>query len=69
VCKPQGQGIYSYVVAHVAYDSHHSGVNEKCVQNCSGGKPEDKKAFVRPSSRWEDNIEIDLLETEWEGVG
>jgi hypothetical protein len=33
------------------------------------GKPEDKKPCGRPSIRWEYNIEIDLQETEWEGVG
>jgi len=62
VCKPQGQVKYSYLVAHGAYDSHHSGVNQKCIQNCRWGKPEDKKPCVRPSSRWEDNIDIDLQE-------
>ena len=39
VCKPQGQVKYSYLVAHGAYDNHHSGVNQKCIQNCNwGGK-------------------------------
>jgi len=32
------------------------------------GKPEGGKPLGRPRCRWEDNIRIDLIETEWRGV-
>jgi hypothetical protein len=32
-------------------------------------KPQGKKPLRRPRHRWEDSIEIDLTETEWEGGG
>jgi hypothetical protein len=33
------------------------------------GKPERKRQLGRPSSRWEDNIKMDLREMGWGGVG
>ena len=33
------------------------------------GKPEGKKPLVMPRHSWEDNIKLDLTETEWEDVG
>jgi hypothetical protein len=32
------------------------------------GKPEGKRPFGKPSSRWEDNIRMDLSKIEWAGV-
>jgi hypothetical protein len=32
------------------------------------GKPEGKRPLRRPEHRWEDNIRMDLWETEWESV-
>jgi hypothetical protein len=32
------------------------------------GKPEGKRPLVRPRSRWEDNIKIDLQEVGFEGM-
>jgi hypothetical protein len=32
------------------------------------GKPEEKRPIGIPRRRWEDNIIMDLTETEWEGV-
>jgi hypothetical protein len=32
------------------------------------GKPGGKRPFRRPSSRWENNIRMDLTEIVWEGV-
>jgi hypothetical protein len=32
------------------------------------GKPEGKRPLERPTRRWEDNIKMDLQETEWESV-
>jgi hypothetical protein len=32
------------------------------------GKPLEKTSFGRPRHRWEDNINMDLKETGWEGV-
>jgi hypothetical protein len=29
----------------------------------------EQRGLVRPISRWEDNIRMDLWETEWEDVG
>jgi hypothetical protein len=34
----------------------------------SFGKPKGKRPLCRPRCRWEDNIRMDLKETEWEGV-
>jgi hypothetical protein len=31
-------------------------------------KPEEKRPLGRPTSKWEDNIEMDLRETEWGGM-
>jgi predicted metalloprotease len=33
------------------------------------GRPEGKRSFERPKSRWEDNIKCILKEMKWEGVG
>jgi hypothetical protein len=33
------------------------------------GKPERKGPLGKPRRRWEDDIRMDLRETEWEGVG
>jgi hypothetical protein len=33
------------------------------------GKPEGKRPLVRPSHGWEDNIEMDLKELRWDGIG
>jgi hypothetical protein len=41
-----------------------NGGKEKCVL----GKPEGKRPFGRPRSRWVDNIKMDLLEIGWGGV-
>jgi len=32
------------------------------------GKPERKGSLARPRCRWEDNIRMDVRETEWKGV-
>jgi hypothetical protein len=32
------------------------------------GKPEGKRPLGRPRHRWEDNIKMDLRETEWGGM-
>jgi hypothetical protein len=32
------------------------------------GKPEGKRPLRRPKRRWEDNIRMDLKETEWDSV-
>jgi hypothetical protein len=32
------------------------------------GKPEGKRPPGRPRRRWEDNIKMDLIETEWGGM-
>jgi hypothetical protein len=32
------------------------------------GKSEGRRPFERPSHRWEDNIEMDLREVDWEGM-
>jgi hypothetical protein len=32
------------------------------------GKPEGKRPLVRPKSRWEDNIRMDLSVIEWGGM-
>jgi hypothetical protein len=32
------------------------------------GKPEGKRQLKRPKRRWDDNIRMDLRETEWEIV-
>jgi len=34
---------------------------ERCIQGF-GGKPEGKRPFGRPRSRWEDNMKMDLQE-------
>jgi hypothetical protein len=36
--------------------------------NILAGKPEGKRPLRRPRHRWEDNIIMDLRETEWEVV-
>jgi hypothetical protein len=33
------------------------------------GKPEGKRPLGRPRHRWEDNIEMDLREIGWGGMG
>jgi hypothetical protein len=33
------------------------------------GKPEGKRPLGRPRCRWEDNINIDLRQTGWGGMG
>jgi hypothetical protein len=33
------------------------------------GKPEGKRQIGRPRHRWEDNIEMDLIEIGWSDVG
>jgi hypothetical protein len=33
------------------------------------GKPEEKRPLGRPRCRWEDNIEMDLTEIGWGGMG
>jgi hypothetical protein len=43
------------------------GRNTKCVQN-SGREPEVKRQLGKPTRRWEDNIRMDVKETEWEAV-
>jgi hypothetical protein len=32
------------------------------------GRPEGRRPLGRPSSRWEDNIKMDLQEVGWEGM-
>jgi hypothetical protein len=32
------------------------------------GKPEGKKPLGRPRRRWVENIKIDLIEIEWDGM-
>jgi hypothetical protein len=32
------------------------------------GKPERKRPLGRPRHRWEDTVNIDVMETGWEGV-
>jgi hypothetical protein len=32
-------------------------------------RPEGKRPLVRPRSRWEESIRVDLKETVWEGKG
>jgi len=32
------------------------------------GKPEGKRPLVRPRSRWEDNIKMDLRDMGWRGM-
>jgi hypothetical protein len=32
------------------------------------GKPDEKRPLKRPSSRWVDNIKIDLREMGWDGM-
>jgi hypothetical protein len=32
------------------------------------GKPDGKRPLGRPRRRWEDNIKMDLKQTEWESV-
>jgi hypothetical protein len=39
--------------------------DERCVFRVLVGKPERKRPLGRPSSRWEDNIEMDLQEVGW----
>jgi hypothetical protein len=45
--------------------------NEENRNVCSilVGKPEEKRPLGRPRRRWVDNIEIDLREIEWGGMG
>jgi hypothetical protein len=50
-------------VGHVAQMGEGRGVYRFLV-----GKPEGKRALVRPSYRWEDNIKLDLRETEIDGA-
>jgi hypothetical protein len=33
------------------------------------GKPEKRKPRGKPRCRWDDNIEMDLKEVEWGGIG
>jgi hypothetical protein len=39
------------------------GRDEKCIQNL-GGKPEGKRPLGRPRRKWEDNVRMDLRETD-----
>jgi hypothetical protein len=32
------------------------------------GHPEGKRALLRPGSRWEDSIKLDLTEIVWDGM-
>ena len=32
------------------------------------GKPEGERPFGRPRRRWQDNVKMDLQETEWRGI-
>jgi len=32
------------------------------------GRPEGRRLLGKPKRRWEDNIEMDLQEVEWEGM-
>jgi hypothetical protein len=50
-------------VGHVAGTGERSGAYRVLV-----GKPEGKKSLGRSRHRWEDNIEMDFKEIEWEGV-
>jgi hypothetical protein len=35
----------------------------------SMGRPEGKRLLGRPNHRWEDNVQMDLREREWGGMG
>jgi hypothetical protein len=50
-------------MGHVACIREKRGVYRVLV-----GKPEGKKPFARYRHRWEDNIEMDFKEIEWEGM-
>jgi hypothetical protein len=41
--------------------------DEKCIQNFVG-KPEVKRPFGKPRSRWEDNFRLDLRKIGWKGL-
>jgi hypothetical protein len=41
----------------------------KCTTKLLVGEREGKKPLGRPRHRWEDNMRMDLRETEWESVG
>jgi hypothetical protein len=41
---------------------------EECISDI-GGKPERKRALGRPRRRWMGNIQIDLREIGWGGLG
>jgi len=42
--------------------------DRRCSYRVLVGRPEGKKPLVRPSHRWEDNIERDLQEVGWGSI-
>jgi len=44
-------------------------MGERNVYRFGVGKPEEKRPFVGPSHRWEDNTKMDLTVAGWEGMG
>jgi hypothetical protein len=51
-------------VGYIAYAGEIRNVCEILV-----GQPEGKRLYRRPKHRWEDNINKDLREIRWKGVG